>query len=78
SPTSLVMRVWERGSGETMACGTGACATAAAMVLRGVCSWDTPVDVALLGGVLSITVCRDGTVLMTGPAETAFTGTAEV
>lgn len=78
SPTSLVMRVWERGSGETMACGTGACATAAAMVLRGVCPWDTPVDVALLGGVLRITVCRDGTVLMTGPAETAFTGTAEV
>jgi diaminopimelate epimerase len=74
----LKMRVWERGSGETWACGTGACASAAAMVLRGRCPRDTPIAVALKGGVLSITICADDTVRMAGPAETAFTGTAEV
>ncbi|MDD4849573.1 MAG: diaminopimelate epimerase [Gemmiger sp.] len=78
SPTSLVMRVWERGSGETLACGTGACATVAAMVLRGACPRDTPVEVHLLGGVLSITVKPEDTVWMAGPAAVAFTGQAEV
>lgn len=78
NPTSLIMRVWERGSGETLACGTGACATVAAMALRGVCPRDVPVDVALLGGTLSITVRSDGEVLMTGPAQVAFTGTVQV
>lgn len=77
-PTSLVMRVWERGSGETLACGTGACAAAAAMVLRGTAPRGTPIDVQLLGGTLSITVGEDDEVLMTGPAETAFTGIVTV
>ena len=72
------MRVWERGSGETMACGTGACASVSAMVLRGVCPRDVPVEVELLGGKLNITVRSDDHVLLSGPAETAFTGEAEV
>ena len=78
SPTSVVMRVWERGSGETFACGTGSCATVAALVLRGVCPRNVPVDVHLLGGILSITITADNNILMTGPAETAFVGCVEV
>ena len=78
SPTSVVMRVWERGSGETFACGTGSCATVAALVLRGVCPRNVPVDVHLLGGTLSITITADDDILMTGPAETAFVGCVEV
>lgn len=76
--THLKMRVWERGSGETMACGTGACASAVAMVLRGVCQRDVPIQIDLLGGTLSVTVRSDDHVLLSGPAETAFTGEAEV
>ena len=76
--THLKMRVWERGSGETMACGTGACASAVAMVLRGVCPRDVPIQIDLLGGTLEITVRSDDHVLLSGPAETAFTGEAEV
>lgn len=71
--THLKMRVWERGSGETMACGTGACATVAAAVKCGVCAEDTPVTVSLLGGDLEI-ICSGGRLLMTGPAEIVFDG----
>ena len=78
SDRELTMRVWERGSGETFACGTGACATVAAMVLRGRCPRQTPVAVHLLGGTLTITVCEDDAVKMTGPAVEAFTGEVEV
>lgn len=77
-PTHVKMRVWERGSGETYACGTGACATVAALALRGVCPRGAGVTVALLGGDLTITILDDDTVLMAGPAETAYTGVAEV
>ena len=75
---TLRVRVWERGSGETLACGTGSCATVAALVLRGVCPRNVPVDVHLLGGILSITITADDNILMTGPAETAFVGCVEV
>ena len=75
--THLMMRVWERGSGETWACGTGACASAAAMVLRGICPRNVPIEVSLLGGVLAITVDNGDNVRMTGPAETAFEGVVE-
>ncbi len=67
------MRVWERGSGETLACGTGACATVAAAVKNGLCQPDTPVTVRLKGGELVIRY-TDDTVWMTGPAEFVFDG----
>ncbi len=73
----LTMRVWERGSGETLACGTGACAAAVAGVLTGICDAGTQICVHLRGGDLSI-VCTPETVYMTGPAAYAFTGEAEV
>lgn len=77
-PDRLRMRVWERGSGVTMACGTGACAAAAAAVKKGLCSPAVPVQVELDGGTLSILVRGDGTVSMTGPAETICEGEIEL
>lgn len=71
---TLNMRVWERGSGETFACGTGTCATVVAAVLNGICKQDEEVLVHLRGGDLRITYKSDGTVLMTGPAEYVFEG----
>lgn len=70
----LRMRVWERGSGITMACGTGACASAAAAVRKGFCHSNTPIRVELDGGFLEILVERDGSVNMTGPAEIVYEG----
>ncbi len=70
---TLQMRVWERGSGETHACGTGACAVVAAAVKNGVCKADTDITVKLKGGDLVIRY-TDQTVWMTGKAEEAFTG----
>ncbi|MGN0375180.1 MAG: diaminopimelate epimerase [Butyrivibrio sp.] len=70
---TLSMRVWERGSGETMACGTGACAVGVASMLNGLCN-DT-VTVKLLGGDLLITWDRqENTVYMQGEAAEVFTG----
>jgi diaminopimelate epimerase len=76
SPRHLVLRVWERGSGETMACGTGACAAAvAARLLRGT---EEHVTVALTGGELSVewsgSVADEAPVFMTGPATEVFRG----
>ena len=76
--THLKMRVWERGSGETWACGTGTCAAVAAMVEQGICQPDTDVQVELLGGTLTIRVMPDHTVWMTGPAKIVFEGTVEL
>ena len=71
-PSELTMRVWERGVGETMACGTGACAAAVAAVrLSGLTS---PVTVHLAGGDLEIAVDDDLEVTMTGPAELIYEG----
>ncbi len=75
--THLVMRVWERGSGETLACGTGACASVAAAVQNGLCRRDADIDVRLLGGTLTIRWTAD-TILMTGEAVEVFEGTVEV
>jgi len=71
---TLKMRVWERGSGETFACGTGTCATVVAAVLNGICPKNEEVLVHLRGGDLRIIWKNDGTVLMTGPAEYVFEG----
>ena len=70
---TLRVRVWERGSGETWACGTGASATAVACVLNG--KTDRKVDVELIGGTLTIEWnAEDNHVYMTGPAEFSFDG----
>ena len=69
------MRVWERGSDETLACGTGACAVAVASILNGLVDRDQPVTVKLLGGDLNIFWDEnDDQVYMTGPATTVFDG----
>jgi diaminopimelate epimerase len=72
SPNEVRMRVWERGSGETAACGTGACAVAVAAVLTGHTS--RTVLVHLVGGDLEIEWNANDHVLMTGPAEEVFDG----
>lgn len=74
---TLRMRVWERGSGETWACGTGACATVAAACLNGYCAKGEDITVHLRGGDLVIRY-TDDTVIMTGPATTVFEGTVEI
>jgi diaminopimelate epimerase len=74
APKRLRMRVWERGSGVTLACGTGACASAAAAVSRGLCPADSPIELVLDGGSLFITVRADGSIQMEGPAETVYEG----
>lgn len=72
--THLNMRVWERGTGETWACGTGTCATVVAANLQGKCP-RVPVDVKLLGGTLTIEWNKkDNHVYMTGPATFVFDG----
>ena len=75
---NIEMRVYERGAGETLACGTGACATAVSAILNGYC--DNKVTVHLLGGDLLIEWSgnENDSVIMTGPAEYAFTGTVEI
>lgn len=72
---TVQMRVWERGSGETLACGTGACAVAVASILNGHVNGDKPVTVKLLGGDLQIFWDQaENLVYMTGPAATVFDG----
>lgn len=72
---TVQMRVWERGSGETLACGTGACAVAVASILNGYVDGSQPVTVKLLGGDLQIFWDREmNLVYMTGPATTVFDG----
>ena len=74
---TVEMRVWERGSGETMACGTGACAVAVASILNGFT--EDEVTVKLLGGDLKIFWDRkENLVYMTGPATTVFDGEIEL
>lgn len=73
---TLRMRVWERGSGETLACGTGACASVVAATLNGYCEKNQQVKVVLLGGELTIEY-TDETVFMTGGAEIVFDGSVK-
>lgn len=78
SPTELRMRVWERGSGITFACGTGACASVAAAIAKGFCKYNTEIKVQLDGGTLNIIIADDHTVTMTGPATTVYEGETEI
>lgn len=73
--SAIRLRVWERGVGETRACGTGACATAIAAMRRGLV--DREVTVSLKGGDLQIAWRDDQHIVMTGPATTSFVGTFE-
>ncbi|MEY3974431.1 MAG: hypothetical protein RIS59_792, partial [Pseudomonadota bacterium] len=74
---SARLRVYERGAGETLACGTGACAAAVAAIQRGLL--ESPVRVETRGGGLDIAWAGEGRpVWMTGPAETVFAGVIEV
>ena len=74
SASRIKMRVWERGAGETLSCGTGACAAAVACILNGYCKRDTDIKISLRGGELSVKWSADGDVYLTGPAQTVFTG----
>ena len=71
-PRRIAMEVWERGSGRTQACGTGACATLVAAALTGRSGREA--DVVLRGGLLRVAWTEDDRVLMTGPAELSFWG----
>ena len=77
---TIWMRVWERGTGETLACGTGTCATVVAAILNGYVDTGTPITVHLVGGDLKIEWSgKEGdSVFMTGPAENVFTGDVEL
>ena len=72
----LRLRVWERGSGETLACGTGACAAVVAAVANGFCSKGSDVTVRVKGGDLVVHY-TDETVTLTGDAKLVYTGEAE-
>jgi len=71
---TLKMRVWERGSGETWACGTGACASVVAACENGYCNKDEDVTVKLIGGELTVRYTSDGEVYLTGNAVNVFDG----
>ena len=73
---TIWMRVWERGTGETLACGTGTCATVVAAIMNGLVDAGEKITVHLLGGDLEIVWSgnEDDSVFMTGPAETVFEG----
>lgn len=73
----LKMRVWERGSGETWACGTGACAVATASILCGYSDFDTPIKIDLIGGSLEILCTKDFRVFMSGGATKVYDGVYE-
>lgn len=73
----LKMRVWERGSGETLACGTGACASAVAAVLNGYADMGKDITVSLIGGDLTINYTNKS-VMMTGEAAVVFSGEVEI
>jgi diaminopimelate epimerase len=72
---SVDLLVWERGVGVTLACGTGACATVAAGVARGLVRAGEEVSVRLPGGALSVTIDARGHAIMRGPARRVFSGT---
>jgi diaminopimelate epimerase len=72
----LYQRTWERGTGETLACGTGACAVAVSSILNGKTGRSVKID--LRGGTLLVEWKESGSVFMTGPAREVFTGEIEI
>lgn len=78
SPTEINLSVWERGVGRTLACGTGAAATAIEAVRQGKSPFGTPITVVLPGGPLEITVSEDFSAYLKGPAEWVYSGTTEL
>jgi diaminopimelate epimerase len=70
--------VWERGVGVTLACGTGACATAAVACAKGLAPVGVPLAIALPGGRLDVTIDADGRATMRGPARRVFSGTTAI
>lgn len=75
---TIRMRVWERGSGETISCGTGTCAVTVAAVLNGYCKRGEKIEIQIRGGKLYDTYLENGEVLMQGPAETVFDGEIQI
>lgn len=75
---TIKMRVWERGSGETISCGTGTCASTVAAVLNGYCKRGEEIEVRIRGGKLYDTYQENGEVWMKGPAATVFDGVIDV
>lgn len=75
---NIKMRVWERGSGETMSCGTGTCAVTVAAVLNGYCKRDEEININIRGGQLKDTYLSDGRVIMRGAATNVFDGEIEI
>ncbi|MCR4605686.1 MAG: diaminopimelate epimerase [Eubacterium sp.] len=71
---TLRMRVWERGSGETISCGTGTCAVTVASVLNGYTKRDEEIEIRIRGGKLFDTYLGNGNVMMKGPATEVFSG----
>lgn len=78
SPTAFAVTVWERGSGATLSCGTGACAVAASAVLTGRSGHGVPILVQMPGGTLEVRILKDDTALLIGEAAAAFTGTVRI
>lgn len=76
--SSMIMRVYERGSGETLSCGSGASAAAAVAVMSGRADPDTPVEVTLPGGKLSVTVSGELDITLTGSAVFVYDGRLEI
>ena len=74
NPLRISLRVWERGAGETLGCGTGACAAAVAAVRHNLVTAGVPVSVASNGGELQVTWAPANEIIMTGPAEYVFDG----
>ncbi len=70
----LKMRVWERGSGETLACGTGACASVVAATINGYCQKNTEIQIQALGGKLSVKWCENDDVYLSGDAVEVYRG----